>query len=172
MTNTQKLLAISQISNQKDIRDSFKVIHFTGTHAITTDGFMLAKTPCEIQPSEGMKAKDLIAEPYQKMKPYDGVNNDGAIIQTGANKVVMGTINPQEIKDLTYPSIEHIERKQGDNTHLRIGLGLGVLEKIVKMMKKSGKDVIELEFSEESKKPIYGKLGDIDLTIMPCVLHD
>ncbi len=169
MTDTQKLLALSQVCTIKDQREAYTVIHFTGTHAVVTDGFMLAKIASGVQPSEDMKARDLIAEPYTKMKPFDLVDQkEGKIIQATARGVASGVVTPREVPDLQYPKYDTIEKKKGDNTHLRMGLSLCVLEKIVKIMKKSEVQTIALEYSENPLSAIYGSIGEIDLTIMPC----
>lgn len=72
--------------------------------------------------------------------------------------------------DADYPRYENVIPT--NNNHLSIGLGVEVLEKLVKSIKKTGQSYIKLSFSDDDMKPIIGKCGDVEYIIMPYKLHE
>lgn len=165
MNKDTNIIAIAQACEdpKKGLRQTLQAINFTGTEAQATDGFILAITPYEVE-KKGL----LACEYFKTFKP------NSELINFDARQVVSfnGIIKP--IKELTdeFPKVEQVRKRSGDNNYLRVGLGRSVLEKILAVMKKNDDDFIELQFDKELNKPVFGKLKDIELTIMPYRLND
>lgn len=163
MTNTQNIQAVAMIADKDGYRPALQSVYFTGKEAVATDGFILARTPSDIPEQK----RD--AEPYKNMKGYSSVNNDGSITVKNKLSDLESTLVPTKIH-ADYPKYESIIPT--NNNHLSIGLGVEVLEKLVKSMKKTKESYIKLSFSDDNMKPIIGKCGDVEYIIMPYKLHE
>ena len=164
-TNTQNIQAVAMIADKDDYRPALQSLYFTGGEAVATDGFILARTPCDISNQK----RD--AAPYQVIRGYSSINQDGSITIQNKMKDMPCTLEPEKI-DAQYPRYEQILVANGQNKHLRIGLGVKVLEKLVKSLKKTNSDYIELQFTDDAMKPIYGIAGEVEYVIMPYKLSE
>ena len=159
-----RALAVVAGSKENQFRLSMTKIRLDGKEACTTDGFILAVAPVETS-RPGLIDTRAINE----AKGLDIIDLDTREVKR--SKWTNGPREPIKIEDadpeLKYPEIEKVRRARGQNKHLRVGLGIAVLENIVKMLKKSDQSMIALEFTEDPMAPVFGTIGEIELTIMP-----
>ncbi len=161
MNNDTALIALAHACEdpKKGFRPTLQAINFTGSHAHATDGFMLASLEYEL-----VKPGILKSEFIKSFKPKTEV------LALEERKVISLNGVTKTIGELTetFPSVSRVQKHKGDNTHLRIGLSIEVLSKIVTIMKKNNDSHILLEFDSDNMKPIYGELKNgLELTIMP-----
>jgi len=159
MTETKNIQAVAMIADKDDYRPALQSVYFTGSEAVATDGFILARTKSDIPEHK----RD--AAPYQKIRKGQQVDISGSIVD------VSGVFEPKTI-DVDYPRYQSVIPEEGKNNHLRIGLGVAVLEKLVKSMKKTDAQYVELQFSADNLKPIIGKCGDVEYIIMPMRINN
>ncbi len=158
MTNLIQSVAIA--AKTKDpFHPGMTNVQFTGTEVVGVDGYMLAVAPFQ---SEFIGL--LPGEPLRKMKKDDVLDLETQTIKSGASTTALTA----QAGD--FPPITSVRRVQGQNTHLKVGMSIYTLEKIVAMLKKSDTTYMNLEFSDDPMKPIFGKIGNIELTIMPSKL--
>lgn len=165
MTETKNIQAVAMIADHDDHRPAFQSIYFTGSEAVATDGFILARTKSDIPEQK----RDAL--PYQKINGYSSVNADGSITLKSKLSDNESRLEPKII-DVEYPQYQRVIPQEGQNNHLRIGLGVAVLEKLVKSMKKTDAQYVELQFSADNLKPIIGKCGDVEYIIMPMRINN
>lgn len=153
------------IADHDDHRPAFQSIYFTGSEAVATDGFILARTKSDIPEQK----RDAV--PYQSIRGYSTVNQDGSITIKNKLSEMASTLEPEKI-EVDYPRYSQVIPPEGQNNYLRLGLGIRVLEKLIKSLKKTNQDYIELQFSNDPMKPILGKCGEVEYIIMPFKLRD
>lgn len=160
MNETKNIKAVSLIADKKDYRKPFTCVNFTGKQAVATDGFIIAITDCDTLPEKRY------CEPYQKMKKNDLFL--GNLIKNNSS-----VIEPKFV-ECEYPSFEGVIPKDNDNDHLRIGLSVSVVEKLIKSIKASGTNIFEINFSSDPVKPIivYSKNKEVKYVLMPAKLND
>lgn len=158
--------AVALIADKKAIQPALQVVYFTGEQAVATDGFILALTDSNIPEQKRFAA------PYQEMKGYSSVNDDGSI--SIKNKL---TDNPSKLEpgvsDCDYPRFEQFNPIEEDNQHLKIGLSVSVLEKLIKSLKAADASIIEVSFNKDPLKPIlvYPINKKIKYVVMPARLE-
>jgi len=156
---TMNIKALAQIGDSSD-RRSFQVLRLTPEKVISTDGYILGWI--ENNGTLHNDSTNFSSTPFAKMSPKDAVTPSGEILTSS------GTITPN-VSDETFPDVDQIFNQLPNNTHLTVGLGLSVLESIVKVMKTSKTQTIALSFSDDPVKPIKAVLRetDINLVVMP-----
>lgn len=133
------------------------------TKAVACDGFMLAITKTEA------KLTGLIPGKAFMSKSIVGENESGTVTVIRSSES-FSRVYPKLDKEY-FPKYQKIVDEKQENPR-RVGLGLGVLEKIVAMMKASGNTTLELNIPENTLKPIKGKAGEIELILMPVRLME
>lgn len=158
---TKNIKAVALIADKKELRKPMTCVNFTGKQAVATDGFIMAITDCETEIAEKR-----YCEPYQKMKKNDMflanlISTDNTVIEP-------------KIIDCEYPDYEKVIPAEGANEHLKIGLSVSILKKLVKSMEATGTQIFEMQFSDDPLKAIvaYSNQREVKYIIMPAKIAE
>lgn len=149
---------LAKLASKDTTRPTLMGVNVTKERIMACDGYIL-----------GYVGNDTDIEPGNY--PARPINNQVLVITKKDNQAhylrkKMGVISLAMIEG-EYPDIDKVIPSDEVVKHHSVTLGIAVLEPLVQAMKASKNKAVELFFAEDSLSPIKGKMGEIELVIMP-----
>lgn len=157
------LQSLACLTSKDYSRTRLQGINIKDGVAYATDGYILGYAPVKDMPDCNIPAS--IFKGFKDGKDILEVTPE----KTRVLNMASGSVREENNITDNFPEVSRVINKDLEGHH--VGLGLDVLTKIVELMKKSGNKTIELILPEDNLKSINGKVGEIDLVIMPVRIN-
>lgn len=168
---TSELKAIAEATSSEKFRPKLRNVQVKNGRATATDGFILATM--EVGCEDTLIPKELIQKPkLNKIFPTSiEIGAEELTLNEVGVKTIMAKPGVNELED--FPTTEKILNTSRENKHYTLGLGVEVLEKLVRVMKKSKQTVVVIKLPEDNMKPIYCKTAKgIEIVLMPYIVPE